>query len=264
MKPLGTCVLADEEKLTPGVKKILINLIKEKPLSSFTCNELRFLNLVTTSMLKIVVNLYIWRETVVNTGNRVDLVLGRKVPIQFWKLVYDALILMNVPKDALITETGSVALCKHLTANPNTVFTICKYIWRKFGLCVMYPNIKHELITDGNFLFNFGSVLPNKTILSVLFCILYWGNDNEELVLRRILKNILITFLIVNGYIFIDRNIFTMNYGCVGILELICEDIIGLHGLHFQGCPYKNSCVENEKESVYYNFINLFNNNILK
>lgn len=256
MKLLGSCVFADEEKFTGGVSRILMNLILQRPLNNFSGNELRYLHLVTTSMLKYCVNFYLWRETVTNTGNRIDLVLGRKVPVSFWKMVYDALNIIKVPDEVFVNEQASTAFCLHLSRTPKILHAVCKFIWKQFGLQGSYPKIYDDLITDGNFLFNFGSIIPSRFLLTILFCLVYWDEADEEVVLRRALKHIFIAFLIIEGYIYIDKKIF-LSHQYSGIVDLVCDDIIGVSGV---GGP----CMvihENRVTSNYYSFINLFNNN---
>ncbi len=65
--------------MTPGIHGLLLKMLKNWPLCALREDELRFLHLSLTKLLTLSVNFYLWREAVINTGNRTNRVLATAV-----------------------------------------------------------------------------------------------------------------------------------------------------------------------------------------
>lgn len=84
---MGLGVRGDDARMTPGIHGLLLKMLKNWPLCALREDELRFLHLSLTKLLTLSVNFYLWREAVINTGNRTNRVLARKVPDEYWYLL---------------------------------------------------------------------------------------------------------------------------------------------------------------------------------
>ncbi len=109
-------------------------MLKNWPLCALREDELRFLHLSLTKLLTLSVNFYLWREAVINTGNRTNRVLARKVPDEYWYLLYRALARVGFPAEALRPGNRSRSLCLFLHDRPDVTGAVCACVWAQLGL----------------------------------------------------------------------------------------------------------------------------------
>lgn len=227
---MGLGVRGDDARMTPGIHGLLLKLLKNRPLRSLREDELRFLYLSLTKLLTLGVNFYLWREAVINTGNRTNRVLARKVPDEYWYLLYRALVRVGFPREALCPGDRSRALCRFLHDRPEVTGAVCACVWAQLGLR-RAPDLSRVCLADGNLLFNLGSILPNRLVVGVLYCLVHWGVDEHEARVRARLRPLFVAFLCLAGYLLLDRAVLADAHDYEGLWHAVALSVSAWHGL---------------------------------
>lgn len=206
-------------------------------------------------------NFYTFKEALCNAGCRDDTILGRKVPIELWMILYNGLIEMGVNTDMLLSETQRASLWVHFNRNTELLEGLSQFIFRKLGLS-HFVRVCPQNITDGNYLYNMASILPNRLLMVVGYCLINWGKAENEYWVRTFLKNVFMLYLVIAGYIIPKKTfmIDSIQTGYSGPIKVLCEDIIVTKGLDYTA--------EDENESKRYDpsldYLFIFNNNVLQ
>ncbi|QDQ69226.1 UL79 [Colobine gammaherpesvirus 1] len=218
--------------MSPGLKKLLWRFLCGKNLNTFHPQELRFLHLVLCEMYTFVLNVYLLREATSAAGTHDATVLGRKVPVEVWKLVYDGLAAMGVNRRDLLREEWRNALWLHLNANPRLLKGLADYLFRRLGL-MHSIRIAPENLGDGNFLFSLGSALPCRLLLALGYCLCFWGLAQHEPWVRFFSRQAFLTYLIIRGHLMLPGSLLSWasETGYTGPIEAVCRDIGSMHGL---------------------------------
>ncbi|AAK38218.1 ORF10 [callitrichine gammaherpesvirus 3] len=209
-------------------------------------------------MLEMAVNFYVCREGMINTGNRVNMVLGRKVPDMYWRLVYDAFSDLNFPPEAIVPGSRSVALCQFLHSRVDVSQALCDAVFRGLGLRNA-PSMNSTCLSDANLLFNLGSIIPYRLIMSLLYCLVFWGVGSHEPSVRVVAKTCFVCFLGMTGYLIFDRALFGETHDYEGLWRSVCLHIASWHGL--TPLPSKETQDSANKECL--DFIGMFDNDPL-
>ncbi len=90
-----------------------------------------------------------------------------------------ALARVGFPAEALRPGNRSRSLCLFLHDRPDVTGAVCACVWAQLGLR-RAPDLSQVTLADGNLLFNLGSVLPNRLVVGVLYCLVHWGADEHE------------------------------------------------------------------------------------
>ncbi len=256
---MGLGVRGDDARMTPGIHGLLLKMLKNWPLCALREDELRFLHLSLTKLLTLSVNFYLWREAVINTGNRTNRVLARKVPDEYWYLLYRALARVGFPAEALRPGNRSRSLCLFLHDRPDVTGAVCACVWAQLGLR-RAPDLSQVTLADGNLLFNLGSVLPNRLVVGVLYCLVHWGADEHETRVRARLRPLFVAFLCLAGYLLLDRAILSDAHDYEGLWHAVALSMAAWHGL----TPLPEKRDEKEAKPPCDDFIYLFANDPLQ
>ncbi|AAC95542.1 orf 18 [Ateline gammaherpesvirus 3] len=225
--------VCEGKKMSSGLKIIMEKTLKCQSLNSFNSDELRFLHLVICKMYDFCLNIYILKESIINAGTRDNEVLGRKVPVEVWKIIYEACKSIGVEEHMLVENFSRGQLWLHLNAHPELLQGMSQFIFSRLGI-KHFVKISSQNITDGNYLFNLGSVLPYRLILILKFCLFFWGNEHEETWVRFFTGKIFMLYLIITGHLLIQKTYMLQaaSTDYCGPLEIICDDVRGYLGIH--------------------------------
>ncbi len=116
------------------------------------------------------------------------------MPDEYWYLLYRALARVGFPAEALRPGNRSRSLCLFLHDRPDVTGAVCACVWAQLGLR-RAPDLSQVTLADGNLLFNLGSVLPNRLVVGVLYCLVHWGADEHETRVRARLRPLFVAFL---------------------------------------------------------------------
>ncbi|CAA45640.1 unnamed protein product [Saimiriine gammaherpesvirus 2] len=223
----------ESKKMSPGLKTIMEKVLRGQSLNSFHSEELRFLHLVICKMYDFCLNVYILKESIINTGTRDNEVLSRKVPVEIWKIMYDACKSIGVENTMLIDDSSRGQLWLHLNSNIDLLQGMSQFIFSKLGI-KHFVKISPQNITDGNYLFNLGSVLPYRLILILQFCLIFWGKEQEEAWVRFFTGKIFMLYLLITGHLLIQKTFILQaaSTGYCGPLEIIGDDLRSYLGIH--------------------------------
>lgn len=246
--------------MSAGLQKLMWKAVLCQSLNTYEAQELEYAHLVLCNMYNTCFNMYTFRESLSNTGCRDDTILGRKVPLDIWVLIYRGLQNMGVTMEMLASEDSRASLWIHFNANPHLLEGLTQYIAYQLGL-------KHQLkiypqnITDGNYLYSMASVFPNRLLMCIGYCLVHWGKKKNEYWVRKFFGKIFILYLIMSGYLLPKKTfmIDSINTGYTGPMEVICEDLMVTRGLvRLQDSEHKTT---HKDSSLDYVFI--FNNNFI-
>lgn len=240
-----------------GLENLMWKLLEARPLNTLSSHELRYLHLLLCKMYDLILNVYLLREALANTGNRDFMVLGRKVPIEYWKILWDVCLKCGCNKQDILNEERSCALWYHLVGNPSKLEKLVQHIFQRFGI-KHFVLIDHRNLKDGNFLYNLGSVLPSRLLMVIGFCLVFWGREKEETWVRFFVTHIFIVFLLISGHLHLSKDIITKNmeFDFRGIIYTILKDI------HMcRGTPPRIGWDLTQIEGTDYLF--LFNNDVI-
>nr|BEG23009.1 homolog of EHV2 ORF18 protein UL79 [Macronycteris gammaherpesvirus 1]BEG23088.1 homolog of EHV2 ORF18 protein UL79 [Macronycteris gammaherpesvirus 1] len=242
--------------MSNGVKSLLLKALKQHSLNNYNSDELKFMHLVLCKMYNYTLNILLFKEALSNTGCRDDDVLNRKVPIEIWKILYDGCQEMGVTEEMLQVEKIRADLWLHFNSHPELLHGLTMYVTNKIGLNHQV-DICENNITDGNYLYNLGAVLPSRLLMSIAYCILFWGKQECEPWIRLFLNKVFILYLIVSGYIIPKKSLLMAcgNVGYLGPIEVIWEDIACV-----QGIPVLHEHI-NRPDSKTLEYLFIFNNN---
>ncbi|AAT00007.1 JM30 [macacine gammaherpesvirus 11] len=228
---LGRC-LREPKEMSAGLRGLMWRVIRCENLNTFLPGELRFLHLVLCEMYNYGLNVYLLKEAIANTGTRDDIVLGRKVPVEFWKIIYDGLREMGVSDATLLSETKRGALWLYFNGRPCLLKGLGDYVFCRLGLSHSV-RVVPENLTDGNYLYNLGSVIPCRLLVALSYCLAFWGHADHEPWVRLFAGKIFILYLIISGHIMPRKSILeqvgTSGYG--GFVEAVCRDVRAVHGI---------------------------------
>ncbi|AIB03173.1 ORF18 [Bovine gammaherpesvirus 6] len=247
--------VSEGSRLSMGVRALAWKLIQGKSLNTLSPEELRFCQLVLTKVYELSLNVYLLKEAVANCGTRDNIILDRKVPEEFWKMLYDGCLEMNVPQHALLSNNGRASLWLFLNKNPQKLRGLAKYIFRRLGLH-HHVHVYDQNIWDGNFIFNLGSVLACRLLMVTSFCLVYWGRQEVEFWVRKFTAKLFVLYLVLSGGIIIDFAVFNECHlnGYSGLLSTVFGDIMA-----FKGC--ENGGIQEAKWHWWLDYIFVFNNN---
>nr|AEL29762.1 hypothetical protein [Bovine gammaherpesvirus 4] len=252
---LGKYVVQGKE-MSPGLRRLMWKAIHGRGLNTYTSEELKFTHMVLCHMYNYCLNIYLLKEALANAGTRDDDVLGRKVPVEFWKILYDQCGKMNIQDDILACDKKSEALWLHMNSNVQLLDGLSQCVFRSIGLR-HHVKIHPEAITDGNYLYNLGSIIPCRLLMTIAYCLINWGKLETEPWVRVFSSHILILYLIISGYLSIKKSLLVqaVNTGYSGVLEVIREDMKATFGRVAPPVPHTLT----HDKSLDYLFI--FNNN---
>lgn len=246
--------------MSPGLQNLMWKAVLCQSLNTYDTQELKYAYTVLCHMYNTCFNIYTFREALCNTGCRDDTVLGRKVPIEIWMIIYDGIKKMGATMDMLATEDGRASLWLHFNSNPHLLEGLTQYIFSKIGLkhrAVAYP----QNITDGNYLYNMASVIPNRLLMCIGYCLVFWGKKQNEYWVRTFFRKIFILYLIISGYLIPKKNfmIDSIHTGYTGPIEVICNDLMATRGLVIaEDNKEKDKLIDGSLEYVF-----IFNNNVM-
>ncbi|AAO12322.1 hypothetical protein KM546_gp15 [Porcine lymphotropic herpesvirus 3] len=214
-----------------GLKNLFWKIMLGKSLNTLSNNELRYCELMLNKIYEFTLNVYLIREAITNCAVRDDKLLSRKVPTEYWKMLYDTCQVMNISSDVLSHSGQRGSLWLFLNSNPKILKGMYTHILNYMGI-FQNINISPQNMTDGNFLFNFGSVLPSRFLMVVGFCIVFWGVQKLEPWVRKFVRMIFILYMILLGHIIPQYSIFdvSVSNNYLGLTSSILEDIMSLHG----------------------------------
>ncbi|AIA62055.1 orf18 [Alcelaphine gammaherpesvirus 2] len=252
---LGRYVSAGPD-FSPGVRALLFKLLRGKSLNTLTPEELRFSHLVISKMYELSLNVFLLREAVANCGVTDAVILERKVPVEFWKILLDGCLTMGVTEDMLLSETGRSQLWLHLNKNPQLLRGLTQYVLSRLGLR-QHVHVHPQNLLDGNFLYNLGSVFSCRLLMVAAFCLQFWGRPEVEPWVRTFLTKIYVLYLIVLGAVRVNFSVFELSAqnGYCGVLEAVCSDLMALTG-HEGGGPQERQWHE------WLDYLFIFNNNV--
>ncbi|AMA67375.1 protein UL79 [Vespertilionid gammaherpesvirus 1] len=258
MDILGKYVTLNK-KMSRGLEKLMVKTLQQKTLNNYNGTEVKFIHMIMCKMYNFCLNSLLFRESISNTGCRNDIVLSRKVPLEIWKLIYDGCKNMGVTDDMLSTQEHRAALWLHFNSHPKLLEGLTSYVTHRLGV-YHHVHILPNNITDGNYLYNLGAVLPSRILMVIAFCLLNWGNQNCESWVRFFTGKIFIFYLIVTGYIKPKKTLLltSASMGYVGPLELIADDIRAMRGTLLE-----NSLTEHNVYIEPLDYLFIFNNNVL-
>ncbi|AAM22118.1 unknown [Suid gammaherpesvirus 3] len=242
--------------MSNGLKGLLWKLMMGKSLNTLSMNELRYCQLMLNKVYEFTLNMYLLREAVTNCAVRDDKLLSRKVPIEYWKMVYDTCERMNIHSDILEDSAKRANLWLFINSNPKILKAMFVDILQQIGIS-QNINIDIQNLSDGNFLFNMGSVIPSRLLMILGFCLVFWGIPKLEPWVRKFVSMVFILYMMLLGHIVPKYDIFeesvSNNYS--GLSSLIWKDIMSLHG------AVPSSGTMQHMHELDYIFI--FNNSIL-
>ncbi|AAC58065.1 ORF18 [Alcelaphine gammaherpesvirus 1] len=242
---------------SPGVRALLFKLLGGKTLNTLTPEELRFSHLVVSKMYELGLNVFLLREAVANCGVTDAVILERKVPVEFWKILFDGCVALGVKEDMLLSEAGRSQLWLHLNKNPQLLKGLAGYVLRRLGLC-QHVKVHPQNLLDGNFLFNLGSVFSCRLLMVAAFCLLFWGRPEVEPWVRTFVTKIYVLYLIIVGALRINFSVFELSTqnGYCGILEAICSDLMAVAGHGGEGSRER-------QWHAWLDYLFIFNNNVV-
>nr|QRE02501.1 hypothetical protein [Otarine gammaherpesvirus 4] len=224
--PLGKYV--DEgAPLSQGLRCLLHKIVADVKLNNFSSHELSFLHMVLLKMFDMCLNVYLLREAVANAGMRDNDVLARKVPVEFWKILYDGCVVSGVSHSVLLNPESRATLWVAFNGHTDVLLSLTTYVLRRVGIAHSVRVAPQNLV-DGNYLFNLGAVLPSRLLAVLSFCLVSWGRDDCEPWVRAFIRRIFLLFLVLAGYL-IPRTTLVRraaNADYVGPMWLICEDLL--------------------------------------
>lgn len=255
MELLGKYVCVGE-KMSFAQKALLLKVVENQSLNNCTEDEQHYLHLIIKNMLQFCLNVYILKENLCHVGTRDDVVLSRKVPGEFWKLLFDTCVEMGVSSDMLISERRRAGLWLHFNSRPELLQCVLSMLLGKMGV-KNDLKVNEIVLTDGNFLFNLGSVLPNRMIMILCYCLAFWGKETQEPWVRFFTSKIFILFLVISGHLLPQKNWISLSAttGYTSFIEIIMDDIKATLGV---GHPTATPPYD---ESLDYLFT--FNNSVL-
>nr|QOW02500.1 UL79 [Tadarida gammaherpesvirus] len=257
MAILGKYVCAGKP-MSEGIENLLWKVLRRQSLNSLGTQDLRFLHLVLCKMYGLCLNIYLLKESLSNTGSRDDTVLSRKVPLEMWKMLYDGITEMGVTSKMLCSPESRASLWLHFNSNTTLLKGLTSYILQRLGL-MQHVDISPNVIVDGNYIYNLCSVLPSRMLMTIAYCLVFWGKQHAENWVRLFSGKIFLLYLILHGYL-VPRKSFmamcTLNDYC-GPVELICQDLTNTFGM----TNLLNEVHLEKDKSLDYVFI--FNNNII-
>ncbi|XP_037680501.1 uncharacterized protein LOC119525787 isoform X3 [Choloepus didactylus] len=154
-----------DRRMSAGVESLMWKAVYGQRLNTLTSQELRYLHLVLCKMYGLCLNVYLLREAVANAGNQDDVVLGRKVPREVWKFIYDGCVQkMGITHEMLVEQASSAALWLRLNSKPELLAGLSSYILHRLGVRVPVTVAPRNL-KDGNYLYTLGGVLPGRLLM---------------------------------------------------------------------------------------------------
>lgn len=231
MCPLGRYVFLRKDDLSPGIQRLLDLIVSGERLNNYAPDELRFLHLILCRTFDFCLNVLLLREAQVNTACRDDALLSRKVPADFWATLYCTLVATGVHPRQLTKEESRAALAMRLNASPDLLQAITSSILRKYNLraCV---KISPNNLTDGNYIFNLGAIIPSRCLMSLAACLRFWGDQCLEPWVRLFSGKFFFLYLLIGGFIGIRKTLLldASERSYLGIFETLIEDLAAIRG----------------------------------
>ncbi|AJG42944.1 hypothetical protein KM481_gp14 [Harp seal herpesvirus] len=239
-----------------GVEELMWKMVKNKSLNSLENLELRYLHLILCKMYNFSLNCLLFRDALANCGCRDDTVLSRKVPVEFWRLMYDGCLQMGVINHMLQSEQSRAALWLHFNSHPRLLEGLTNYITQRLGLNHHVEIFPHN-ITDGNYIYSLGSVLPARLLMTIAFCLVNWGRQESEYWVRTFSKKIFVLYLILSGFLNLSESFLLTGYE--GPVDVVIRDLQATAGIVARGSPP----TEDAKQQSFLKYLFIFNNNML-
>lgn len=238
---------------------LLNKLVTNASLNSLHSEELRFLHLLLTRMLQLAINLYSFKETIINSGNCDSHILGRKVPLVLWQAFYRACKGLGLKDSDLLCPKRRRSAWIQINSDVKLVQALLDTVMAstiKFNRCIIYPNI----LVDGNSVFNVLSVLPSRLIMCLSFCLLHWGEQTYEYWVRTFSTKVFILYLLLSGKLIPKASMLqaaaNMNYA--GLTETIITDLLATRGLNVLSSEYDIDI------GSKFDFLFLFDNSVIR
>lgn len=231
MCPLGRYVFLRKDNLSPGVQRLLNLVVSGEKLNNYQPDELKFLHLILCRTFDFCLNVLLLREAQVNTACRDDALLSRKVPSDFWGRLYCTLVATGIDPRHFAKEESRAALAMRLNASPDLLQAITSSILRRYSLrsCV---KISPNNLTDGNYLFNLGAIIPSRCLMSLAACLRFWGDQCLEPWVRLLSGKFFLLYLLIAGFIGIRKTLLldASERSYLGIFETLIEDLAATRG----------------------------------
>nr|UTK45506.1 protein UL79 [Equid gammaherpesvirus 5]UTK45585.1 protein UL79 [Equid gammaherpesvirus 5]UTK45664.1 protein UL79 [Equid gammaherpesvirus 5]UTK45743.1 protein UL79 [Equid gammaherpesvirus 5] len=255
----GKYVSRGERPMSAGVRGLMWRVLSGTRLNNYGPEELRFVHLILCKMYNYALNVLLFRETLTNCACRDDCVLARKVPPEMWKLIYDGCREMGVTEETLGEERRRAELWLHFNANPRLLEGLTNYVTHRLGV-THHVTVCANNLTDGNYLYNLGSVLPSRVLMSIAYCLVYWGEQECEPWVRHFSSRVFVLYLLAAGYLRLDGSFADASAACgyEGLVEMVMRDMRGFRGV---AGPEPPRAEAPPTDTLDYLFI--FNNNIL-
>ncbi|AAB66393.1 hypothetical protein [Murine herpesvirus strain 4556] len=251
---LGRYVIVGKP-MSPGLQALLSKILFKDKLNTLSSTELRLLHAILCHLYNFTTNCYLFKYALYNTGTYDNGVLGRKVPIQFWTLLYEVCLESGLTTKDLTDETVAASLWYRLnTADDGTLCGFCEKIFKKLGLT---HHVALDLVNlrDGNLLFNLGSTIPCRLLMCLLFCLKNWGAQGLEPWVRHYVGKFFLLYLILAGYLLPRKECveFAATQSYAGLMETICADILTFQGSQALSLPPDNYLQELDQLFTFNN-----------
>ncbi|UTM05187.1 protein UL79 [Equid gammaherpesvirus 2] len=245
--------------MSSGVRELMWRVLRGTSLNNYSAAQLRFMHLILCKMYNYALNVLLFRETLANCACRDDCVLGRKVPPEIWRLVYDGCKEMGVTDEMLGEERRRAQLWMHFNANRALLEGLTNYVTHRLGV-THAVSVCSNNITDGNYLFNLGSVLPSRILMSIAYCLVFWGRRECEPWVRHFSSKVFILYLMVSGHLRLEGSFADASAACgyQGVVEVVMRDMRGYRGVEGPVAPGGEAP---PTDTLDYLFV--FNNNVL-
>lgn len=211
-------------------RSVLNRVVVGENLNNFPVDEQEYFRAVVSEMLTFALNVLLLREGVAHTGVRDDTVLGRKIPDEFWALLWDGCTEAGFPVQAFLSERGRASVWIFLNSRPDLLSGLANYVLSRLG--VSPRKFDPTVITDGNFLYNLGGVLPARFVVALCYCLAFWGRSPQEPWVRLFSGRAFILFLVFSGAL-VPRNSLpaaTVTGGYCGLVDVILKDMRATRG----------------------------------
>nr|WIM51702.1 MAG: hypothetical protein ADFBMEEK_00068 [Peromyscus leucopus gammaherpesvirus] len=243
--------------MTEGIRRLLFKVLRQQKLNTYTNQELRYLHLILCKMYEYCINMYLLKEAIANTGTSDDSVLCRKVPTEVWKIIYDGCLEMGISHEDMISEKKSCVLWEHLNKQEGLLQGLTNYIFHRIGV-ESQVTIRHAVLTDGNYLYNLGGVIPNRLLMAIGFCLINWGKQENEHWVRLFSGKIFILYLMLRGWIRIGPGscVKASETNYPGVTDMVAHELRILFGI-------RTSMQGSTKHTNELDYLFIFNNSVV-
>ncbi|ADW24359.1 hypothetical protein RHVP.18 [Cricetid gammaherpesvirus 2] len=249
--------VVEGSNFTPGLKSMFWKLVSGRQLNTLSNYDLRFLHLLLCKMYEFTLNCYMLKDAMGNCGTGDSVILGRKVPLEYWKLLYDVCCKCGMKPTEMANEGAAAQLWARMTQEPLLLKELLRQFFLHIGL-TQPVSIRPCNMFDVNLLFNLGGALPCRLLMVLMYCLKNWGKQECEPWVRHFCLKIFVLYLLITGSIVPKRELLDscVRDSYAGILETITQDILVTYGASY--IPRAPN-----RHHASLDLVHAFNNNIL-